>query len=100
MPEVASVDLIGHVIKLCGISFGDSEHANCCHDNTGYPPKATSYFHNLVHGRKLVGKVREMLPEASRKVIEESKCKGGSSLIQLYRHCVIAQVKCHTSKTL
>ncbi|XP_028404921.1 uncharacterized protein LOC114527466 [Dendronephthya gigantea] len=75
MLEVASIDLFGHVIKLCGISFEDSVHANCCHGNAGYPPKATSYFHNLVHGRKLIGKVRELLPEPSNKVIKESKCE-------------------------
>ena len=76
MPEVASIDLIGQMIELCGIFFADSQHTSCCHGDLGYPPRATSYFHGLVHGRKLIGKVREMLPEASEKVIESAKVKG------------------------
>ena len=80
MPEVASIDLIGQLIKLCGIFFDDSRHTSCCHGNLGYPPRATSYFHDLAHGRKLIGNVREMFPEASMKVVEASEVKGRSKI--------------------
>ena len=76
MPEVASIDLIGKMITLCGIFFDDSKHISCCHSPLGYPPKATSYFHSLAHGRKLIGKVREMLPEASWQVVKALKVEG------------------------
>ncbi|CAB3994718.1 Adenylate cyclase type 6, partial [Paramuricea clavata] len=75
MPEVASIDLIGQLIELCGIFFDDSRHTSCCYGNLGYPPRATSYFHDLAHGRKLIGNVREMFPEASMKVVEASEAK-------------------------
>ena len=76
MPEVASINLIGQMIKLCQIFFKDSPHASCCYDNMRYPPKATSYFHDLVHGVKLIGKVREIQLETSRKVVEDCKVEG------------------------
>ena len=76
MPEVASVNLIGHVIELCALHFGDSRHTSCCHDDTDYPPRAASFLHDLVHGCELVGMVKEMFPEASRQVIKASRVKG------------------------
>ena len=76
MPEVASIDLIRHMVELCGIHFSDSQHTSCCYDDSEYPPRATSYLHDLVHGCELVGMIKEMLPEPSRKVIKASKVKG------------------------
>ena len=84
MPEVAGVDLIGHTIALCGIFFDDSPHISCCHGTWSYPPKAVSYFHSLAHGRKLIGKVREMLPEPSWQVVEASKVEGRSTRFFLH----------------
>jgi hypothetical protein len=84
MPEVAGVDLIGHTIALCGIFFDDSPHNSCCHGTWSYPPKAVSYFHSLAHGRKLIGKVREMLPEPSWQVVEASKVEGRSTWFFLH----------------
>ena len=76
MPEVASLDVVHHMIELCGIFFDDSQHTSCCLGVSQYSPKATSYLSDLSHGKCLIGKIQELSPEASKKIIKDSKVRG------------------------
>ena len=80
MTEVASLDVIGHMIQLCGIFFDKSLHINCCLSVRQYSPKALTYLHDLSHSKRLVGKVREMSSDASKKIVEECNVKGRLAL--------------------
>ena len=71
--EVATLDVIGHMIEISGIFFHNSKHVNCCFENSHFSPRATSYLHELSHGIRLVGKVFQFTPDIRKDIVK--KCK-------------------------